>query len=111
MIGGEGVKSALATVASSSCAEMEFSLIHNPLDVLSLRVIMDALCDYQLNNLSHICLMGSLSSDLDANAELTLALGHCHNLKVLNLSNNNLHVPGGRALGNVIPQLSLQRYS
>ena len=69
---------------------------------------MDALCDYQLDNLSDLDLTHSLSSDADTNAELILTLGHCHTLKVLDLSLNNLHVPGGRALGKVISQLSLQ---
>jgi hypothetical protein len=38
-----------------------------------------------------------------ANAELILAFDHCCGLKVLDSSKNNLHTPGGRALGNILP--------
>jgi Ran GTPase-activating protein (RanGAP) involved in mRNA processing and transport len=37
-----------------------------------------------------------------------LATGHCRNLKDLDLSTNNLCAPGGRALGEILPQLSLE---
>ena len=68
----------------------------------------DALCHHQLCNLTKLHLEGSLSSDALANAEFIQALGHCRGLKVLNLSRNNLCTPGGRALGNILLQLSLE---
>ena len=41
------------------------------------------------------------------NVQLILTLGsnHCHNLMELDLSRNNLGVPGGKALGKVLPHL------
>ena len=107
-VGGEGISSVLATLANPFCAEVELSLRDNPLEIPSLTIFRDALCCIQLTSLKELHLEGSLSSDADTNAEFIIALGHCHNLKVLNLSGNNLHVPGGRALGKLLPQLSLK---
>ena len=107
-IEGECINSVLATLANPFCVEVELSLKDNPLEIMSLTMFRDALCCIQLTSLTELHLKGSLSSDADTNAEFIIALGHCHNLKVLNLSGNNLHVPGGRALGKLIPQLSLK---
>ena len=75
----------------------------------SLTLFRDALCRHQLSSLTELNLTGSLSNNADKNAEFVLALSHCRGLRNLNLSNNNLHAPGGRALGKVLPQLSLER--
>ena len=108
-IGGEGINSVLATLANPFCVEVELSLRDNPLEVPSLMMFRDALCCILLPSLKELYLDRSLSSDTEANAEFIIALGHCHNLKILNLSGNNLHVPGGRALGKLLPQLSLEQ--
>ena len=60
-------------------------------------------------NLTELHLRDSLSSDALTNAEFIQALGHCRGLKVLDLSDNNLCAPGGRALGKILPQFSLER--
>ena len=105
-IRGDGVNSALTTLAKSRL-KVEFYFYDNRLEVSSLIVFRDGLCHHQLSNLMVLCLEGSLSSDADTNAELILALGNCSDLRVLNLSRNNLHVPGGRALGKILPKLYL----
>ena len=106
-IEGECINSVLATLANPFCIEVEFSLNYNPLKV---QVFRDALYRHQLSRLSltELHLEDSLSSDPDSNAEFILALGHCHNLKVLNLSRNILHISGARALGKILPHLSLE---
>ena len=105
-IGGEGISSALATLAKSSF-EVKFYFYDNPLEASSLMVFRDALCHHQPSNLTELHLEGSLSSNADTNADFILALDHCHHLSVLDLSRNNLHAPGGGALGIVLPKLSL----
>ena len=106
-IDDECINPILATLAQS-LNEVVFSFENNPLDVPSLKVFRDALCHHQLSNLTELYLKDSLSSDPLANAEFIQALGHCRGLKVLNLSSNDLHEPGGRALGKILPQLSLE---
>ena len=106
MIDDECINPILATLAQS-LNEVRFSFVDNAFDVTSLMVFRDALCRHQLSNLTELRLAGSLSSDPLADAEFILALGHCRGLKVLDLSSNDLHEPGGRALGKVLPQLSL----
>ena len=84
--------------------DLEFDISDNPLEVEGLYTLRDALCADKLTNLVRLSLAGSLTSDADTNAELILSLGsgHCHNLEELNLSRNNLGVPGGKALGKVL---------
>jgi Ran GTPase-activating protein (RanGAP) involved in mRNA processing and transport len=110
MISGECINSILATLAQpfNKCREVTFSFENNPLGVPSLKVFRDALCHHQLCNLTKLNLTGSLSSDALANAEFIQALGHCRGLKILDLPQNNLHASGGRALGKILPQLSLE---
>ena len=110
----DSIDSILAALAQSfnkkeSFNEMELTFHNHSLDVPSLKVFRDALCHHQLSNLTELNLMRSLSSEPLANAEFIQALGHCRGLKVLGLSNNDLCAPGGRALGKILPQLSLER--
>ena len=100
---------AILAILAQSLNEVVFSFQGNKLVVQSLNVFRDALCHHQLSNLTELRLEGSLSSEPQANAEFIQALGHCSGLKVLGLSSNNLCAPGGRALGNILPQLSLER--
>ena len=65
---------------------------------------------HQLGSLAALNISGSLSSDVNTNAEFILALGHCCSLRVLNLSANKLHASSGRALGNLLPQLVCLEY-
>ena len=108
-IRGECIDLLVATLAKS-LNKVNFSFRNNPLEVPSLTLFKDALCHYQLSSLTELNLTGSLSSNVDKNTEFVLALSHCHGLRDLNLSKNNLHAPGGRALGKVLSQLSLERF-
>ena len=73
----------------------------------------NSLCDGVLSNLEKLSLSGSLTSDADTNASLLTTLGesisaHCPHLKSLDLSQNNLGVPGATALARVISKLQSQ---
>ena len=71
----------------------------NRLTVSSLEALESAVRSDVLAKLNNLYLMGSLTSDADTNAKLLATLsGHCPNLKDLDLSNNNLGVPGASAL-------------
>ena len=91
-IGAESIKSITTAVVNSSSDRLEYSL-----------------CDGVLSNLEWLCLSGSLTSDADTNASLLTtfgeALSHCHHLRKLDLSQNNLGVPGAIALARVISKL------
>ena len=106
MIDDECINPILATLARI-LNEVRFSFVDNALDVPSLKVFRKALCHHQLSNLTELRLAGSLSSKPRANAKLIQSLGHCRSLKVLDLSSNDLCAPGGRALGRILPRLSL----
>ena len=82
MIDVECINPILATLAQS-LNEVQFSFQDNELEVPSLKVFRDTLCNHQLSNLTELYLKGSLSSDALANAEFIRALGHFHGLKVL----------------------------
>ena len=93
-IGGKCIDLILAILAKS-LNKVKFSFGDNPLEVPSLTLFRDALCHHQLSSLTELSLTGSLSSNVDKNAEFVLALSHCRGLRNLNLSQNNLHAPGG----------------
>ena len=70
----------------------------------------NSLCDSVLSNLKWLSLSESLTSDADTNASLLTTLGealsaHCPHLKILDLSRNNLGIPGAIALARVISRL------
>ena len=87
--------------------DTSLDLAETSLGVDGVRALADALCANRLAYLQNLSLDGSLTDDANTNAELILALGsgHCSTLKALNLSRNNLGVPGGKALGNILPHL------
>ena len=65
----------------------------------SLQALESAVRDDVFAKLEYLNLEGSLTSDADTNAKWLATLsGHCPNLKSLDLSNNNLGVPGASAL-------------
>ena len=106
---GDCINSILAILAKpfNKCHKVNLCFRANPLEVSSLMVFRDALGHHQLSNLTVLHLDGSLCSDAQANAKFILALGYCRALWILDLSKNNLNVPGGRALGKILDQLSL----
>ena len=72
------------------------------LTVSSLQALESAVRGDVLAELKSLDLEGSLTSDADTNAKsLATLLGHCPNLKYLNLSDNNLGVPGASALHDI----------
>jgi Ran GTPase-activating protein (RanGAP) involved in mRNA processing and transport len=69
------------------------------LTVSSLQALESAVRGDVLAELENLYLEGSLTSDADTNAKWLATLsGHCPNLEVLDLSNNNLGVPGASAV-------------
>ena len=69
------------------------------LTISSLQVLESAARGYMFAELEDLNLEGSLTSDADTNAKWLVTLsGHCPNLKRLDLSYNNLGVPGACAL-------------
>ena len=82
------------------------------LTVSSLQALESAVRGDVLAKLKYLNLKGSLTSDADTNAKWLATLsGHCPNLEYLNLSNNNLGVPGASAVAKllVIIQLHLNK--
>ena len=112
-IGGESIKSTasmLAKSSSSGCQLSQLNLSHNPLGVSGLQTLEKVVHDNLLSKLWSLFLAGSLTSDADINAAwLTTfveALStHCPHLWRLDLSENNLGVPGASTLARVISKL------
>ena len=114
MIGPKAINSITTVLANSLLVGTEspgysvLDISDNPLDVEGLKALRDALFASKLSNLVELSLRGSLmTNDADTNAQLILALGsgNCRSLRFLDLSKNNLGVPGGKALGMVLPHL------
>ena len=111
-VGPKAITSIANILAQSLCDDyFDSPLLNvsdNPLEVDGVKALRDAICADKLATLAELYLAGSLTSDANTNAELILALGsgHCRSLRELNLSRNNLGVPGGKALGKVLPCLS-----
>ena len=88
----------------------KLSLSGSRLTVSSLQALESAVRGDVLAKLKNLYLRESLTSDADTNAKWLATLsGHCPNLKLLDLSNNNLGVPGASAIAklHVIIQLYL----
>ena len=104
-IGAESIKSIAAALAESSPSKLaSLTLSHNPLGVSGLLKLEEIICSNSLSNLGWLYLRGSLTSDADINsAILTTLIGalvaHCPKLCELDLSQNNLSVPGTCAIG------------
>ena len=109
-IGGESIKSITSTLAKSSSSGCQLSrlvLSHNPLGVSGLQTLENVVRDNLLSELKSLDLAGSLTSDADTNAAwLTTFVDalstHCPHLVKLDMSENNLGVPGASALARVI---------
>ena len=112
-IGGESIKCITSILAKSSSSGSQLSWVDlscNPLGVSGLQTLKNVVRDNLLSKLVSLHLAGSLTSDADTNAAwLTTfveALStHCPHLWKLNLSENNLGVPGASALARVISKL------
>ena len=87
----------------------KLNLSGSRLTVSSLQALESAIRSDMLANLVNLHLEGTLTSDADTNAKWLATLSdHCPNLKSLNLSNNNLGVPGASALAKLHVSDSLQ---
>ena len=109
-IGGETVKSIISTLAKSSSSGCQLKNLHlfdNPLGVSGLQTLENIIHDNLLSKLESLDLVGSLTNDADTNAAwLTTFVDalstHCPHLERLDMSENNLGVPGASALARVI---------
>ena len=109
-IGGDSIKSITFTLAKSStigCQLFELNLSYNPLGVSGVQALENVVRDNLLSKLEYLDLAGSLTSNADTNAAwLTTFVEdlstHCPHLGTLDLSKNNLGVPGASALARVI---------
>ena len=109
-IGAESIKSittALTRSSSSGCTLSDLDLSANPIEVSGMQALGNAVREGVLSRLELLSLSGSLTSDANTNASwLTTFVealsAHCPNLMNLNLSQNNLSVPGATALAKVM---------
>ena len=110
-IGAKGLESVMTTLKSAQCNISTLSLSYNPLGISGLQVLEHTICSGALTGLAHLTLQGSLTTDADINATLLISLSaslsvYCPMFGMLDVSENNLGVPGARALGTVLTQLN-----
>ena len=111
-IDGDGVNSIVTSLMHTSCKSLTLlALSHNPLGVSGLQALERAVVSGILVNLRHLFLSNTLTGDADVNsAIITTCLrpitSHCPCLRTLDLSYNNLYVPGACALGEALPLLT-----
>ena len=111
-IDGDGVNSIVTSLIHTSCKSLtSLSLSRNPLGVSGVQALERAAVSGVLVNLDSLYLSNTLTSDADINgAIITTCLrpitSHWPHLWHLNLSNNNLGVPGACALGEALPLLT-----
>ena len=117
LIGPRGIESIFSSEAKSDpCNLSLLDLSFNPLDTLGLLALSDAICANKLINVKNLLLCGSLPSSKDiCNAELDLLINsisnHCCQLSLLDLSENDLGVPGAISIATNIsssPSFSLK---
>ena len=115
-IGEKGLKSIMASLSVGSPRSLSLlDLSNNPLGVSGLQALEDAVHAGTLANLQSLHLAGTLTSDADINdAVLTTFLSslssHCPEMGFLDLSNNNLGVPGAKAVGAACSRLTKHKY-
>ena len=108
----DGVKSIVASFMHTSCKSLTWlSLSHNPLGVSGIQALERAAVSGVLVNLKYLYLSNTLTGDTDIDgAIITTSLrpitSHCPHLGSLDLSGNDLGVPGACALGEALPLLT-----
>ena len=112
-IGEKGVKSIMTSLSVCSPRSLIsiLDLSNNPLGVSGLQALEDAVHAGTLANLGLFRLVETLTSDPDINgAVLTTFLSslssHCPKIRILDLSNNHLGVPGAQAVGAACSRLT-----
>ena len=110
MIGVESINAIATTLKQSPYTSLShLDLSHNPLGAAGLQGLEDAAKSGVLVILEHLNLKGALTCDADINGALLTSFldivsVSCQNLKMFNVSQNNLGVPGVFALARVISQ-------
>ena len=116
-IGAESIKSITTVLAKSLSLFNEYRLISvsirdTPLELSGLLALQNAVHDGSFPHLEYLDLEGSLTCDTVANAAFIEALSaHCPRLWLLDLTQNNLGVPGAAALAKVISMIQHQSQS
>ena len=111
-VNGDGVNSIVTLLMHTSCKSLtRLSLSRNPLGVAGIQALERAVVSGVLVNMKWLVLSNTLTSDADVNgALLTSCLksvtSHCPHLTLLDLSENDLGVPGACALGEALPLLT-----
>ena len=111
-IDGDGINSIVTSLVHASCnclALLSFS--DNPLGVSGIQALERSVVSGVLINLELLYLSNTLTGDADINgAIITTCLksitSHCPHLDFLDLSENNLGVPGACALGEALPLMT-----
>ena len=111
-IDGDGVNSMVTSLMHTSCKSLiSLSLSRNRLGVSGVQALERAVVSGVLVNLEYLSLSNTLTGDADINgATITTCLRpittHCPHLRTLDLSENNLGVPGACALGEALQLLA-----
>ena len=98
-------------VTQSLLAHLDLSF--NPLGVSGVLCLDSAMCSGTLSHLEKLILRHTLTSDQDINGALLTTLcnalsTHCHHFHYLDLSQNNLGIPGAQAIGSVLHCIATQ---
>ena len=116
-IGAESIKSIATVLAKSSTNKLShLNLSHNPLGVTGLQALEEAVRDNSLNSLKCLYLQGCLTVDADINGAMLSTLiealmADSPKLDKLDLSQNNLGVPGARAVTKMISRHDIEAIS
>ena len=113
-VGCNGLRTIMSTVEYAQlneCILHTLNLSYNPLGISGLQVLEQAICRGTLTSLITLILRGSLTNYADTNAAVLISLSaslsaHCWIITRLDVSENNLGLPGTRALGTVLSQLN-----
>ena len=111
-IDGDGVNSIVTSFMHTSCKSLTWLFLsNNPLGVSGAHALERAVVSGVLVNLKYLFLSTTLTGDADVNGALIMTClrpitSHCPHLDFLDLSCNNLGVPGSCALGEALPLLT-----
>ena len=106
-----GLDIMFTSLISASCNSItELRLSCNPLGVSGIQVLRNGVLGGILSNLTNLHLSNTLTANAEVNGaclvDLAEALSsHCCSLMCLNLSRNNLGIPGAQAISGALPQL------
>ena len=103
-----GAESLNAMVSVARCEILtELDLSHNFLGESGQQALQNAVLTGSLVLLRNINLRASLTNDIDKNGILLNVLSCCINLSTINVSQNNLSVPGASAIGRILSNAQL----